>query len=116
VNSPRVEKNQLHVHARPEHEHILMQLDLCDGRWRQRVSHSDESQVLDESRSVAFAIVVCVVVDSSLQVSRTMYHLREATRNKWREKLSLIRFRSVIGWQSDITIDDEFLHKVSTKQ
>lgn len=64
-NSPRVEENQLHVHTRPEHEHVLMELDLGDGWWRQWVSHRNESQVLDECRSIAITIVVRVVINSS---------------------------------------------------
>lgn len=34
AHSPRIEKNQFEIHARPKHEHVLVQLDFSDRRWR----------------------------------------------------------------------------------
>lgn len=41
-NSPGIQEDQLQVEAGPEHEHVTMQLDLCDGTGRQRLAHGHQ--------------------------------------------------------------------------
>lgn len=41
-NSPGIQEYQLQVEAGPEHEHVTVQLDLCDGAGRQRLAHGHQ--------------------------------------------------------------------------
>lgn len=41
-NSPGIQEYQLQVEAGPEHEHVTVQLDFCDGTGRQRLAHGHQ--------------------------------------------------------------------------
>jgi len=68
---PCIEEDELHVQLGPEHEHILVQLDFCDGRWRQRVTDGHQAEILDE----AALSIPAIGIDASLQITGAVYHL-----------------------------------------
>lgn len=44
--SPRVQEYEFQIQTGPEHEHVGVQLDFCDGARWQGVTHGDEAHVL----------------------------------------------------------------------
>lgn len=69
----RIEEDQLQVHAGPEHKHVLVQLDLGDGRRGQRVADRHQAQVLDAA--VAVAVRRIARVDARLRITGTVDYL-----------------------------------------
>lgn len=56
LHSPGVEENELQIQTSPEHKHVGVQLDFCDGAGGQRVSHRHEAHVLEASGLVGTPI------------------------------------------------------------
>ena len=75
-----IEKDQLQVHAGPEHKHVLVQLDLGDGRRGQRVTNRHQAQVLDAAVPVAVRRVARV--DARLRITGTVDYLQNKSRER----------------------------------
>jgi len=72
------------------------------------MAHRHKAQILNECRSRAFAIVVRVVINAGLQVSRAMNNLQEKE-----EECLLSRFNSIIGSANDIGSIDSTIKAIN---
>lgn len=74
-DSPGIQEDELQVKAGPEHEHIAVQLDLCDGTGRQRLAHGHQPH--DLVAGVVQGHVQHILPD--LQVAAAVDDLEEGT-------------------------------------
>lgn len=70
---PGIEEYQFQVHASTEHEHVLMQLNLCNRGWGQRMTNGHQAQVLHAV--VGLSVGIFHLEHARLQIPGTVYDL-----------------------------------------